>query len=161
MGWIWALINVATMLGSALIPRLLGRFGRASLLAGVWLWRGAMLGIAAAATSFGPALGGILSMEVGFGISEPVLQAWMNDHIGSAQRATVLSVRTMAFTLGGGAGLISIGLLARSLGIPLAWGVSASIFILAAPGFALLGQRAIGGVVLSPEVAKAIPPPLL
>jgi len=162
MGWIWALINLATLAGGALIPRLLGRFGRAPVLVGVWLWRGSMLGIAAAATSFGPALTGILCMEIGFGVSEPMLQAWMNEHVGSAQRATVLSVRAMAFTLGGGAGLLSIGLLARASGIPVAWGVSAVILLLAAPGFALLGQHVINGqsMALPGSAAKAIPPRL-
>jgi len=118
MGWIWALLNLATIAGSAVISPLLGRFGRETVLGAVVLWRGVMLAGAALATGFMPALTGILLMEMGFGVSEPLLQAWMNEHIAPEQRATVLSVRAMCFTLGGGTGLVCIGLVARGLGIP-------------------------------------------
>jgi predicted MFS family arabinose efflux permease len=85
---------------------------------------------------------GVLMMEIGFGLSEPVLQAWMNEHIEPEQRATVLSVRAMCFTLGGGTGLVCIGLVARDWGIPAAWVISATILALTAPGFLILGRYA-------------------
>ena len=141
MGWIWALINASAILGSALMPRLLSRFPRESMVAVAMLWRAGSLAVAALATAFLPALGGLLAMEVGFGITEPLLQAWINEHIPSRQRATVLSVRAMCLTLGGGIGLVCIGFVARTFGIPIAWGVSATMLALIAPGFLILRRR--------------------
>jgi len=142
MGWIWMFLNVAGMAGSALVWRLAGRRPREVVLGVAVLWRGSMLGVAALATSFVPALAGLLLMETGFGLSEPLLQAWMNEHIASEQRATVLSVRAMCLTLGGGMGLVCIGLVARDLGIPAAWLVSALILALTGPAFVVLARRA-------------------
>jgi hypothetical protein len=68
--------------------------------------------------------------------------AWANEHVTAAQRATVLSVRSMFVTLGASAGLIVIGLVARGFGIPVALGVSAALFVLVAPGFVVLGRVA-------------------
>ncbi|MFI5364237.1 MAG: MFS transporter [Candidatus Binatia bacterium] len=141
MGWIWALLNVAGMAGSAVIARLLGRYRRESVLGLVVLWRGSMLGVAALAPAFAPALAGLLLMEMGFGVSEPLLQAWMNEHIAPERRATVLSVRAMCMTLGGGTGLLCIGRVARGFGIPAAWSVSALMLALTAPGFVILERR--------------------
>lgn len=142
MGWIWALLNVAGLAGSAVIARLLGRYRRESVLGLVVLWRGSMLGVAALAPAFAPALAGLLLMEMGFGVSEPLLQAWMNEHIAPQQRATVLSVRAMCMTLGGGTGLLCIGLVARDLGITVAWLLSASVLAVIAPGFVIMERRA-------------------
>ena len=53
----------------------------------VTLWRGVMLGVAGCATAFYPALAGLVLLELGFGLSEPILQAWMNEARG--ERATL------------------------------------------------------------------------
>jgi len=142
MGWIWALINFASLVGSWLLPRVLERAAREHVLLGVTLLRAVALGAAAVATGFYPALIGYLFADVAFGVSEPALQAWMNERIPSAQRATVLSVRSMFATLGGALGLVCIGFVARDSGIPAAWGTSALIFLLVAPGFLVLGRFA-------------------
>lgn len=156
MGWIWALINLASISGSALLLRWLRPYGRESLLGGIVLWRGVMLAIAGFATAFGPALAGLLLMEVGFGASEPLMQGWINEHIPSAQRATVLSVRAMCFTLGGGLGLICLGWIAREFGISAAWLLSAAALAVTAPGFVILGGRVRRGAAeggLAPAAA--------
>lgn len=156
MGWVWAFLNVAAVLGSALIPRLLGRMRRGRMLCVVALWRGGALGVAAVAVGALPAVAGLLLQEVGSAVSEPLMQAWMNEHIAAEQRATVLSVRAMSFTLGGGAGLLCIGLLARRFGIPLAWCACASILACAAIGFIALervGQAPAAEPTLRPTTA--------
>src|SRR5262245_16494746 len=140
MGWIWALLNLASLFGSALLPRLLGR-RRGILLGIVTLWRGLMLGVAAVATTFLPTLGGLLLVEVGSGLSEPLLQAWVNEHIAPERRATVLSVRSMCLTLGQGTGLLCLGRVARDAGIPTAWLMSALSVMLIAPVFLMLARR--------------------
>jgi len=157
MGWIWALLNLATIAGSALVTRLLNRYSREVALGIASLWRGLTLAIAALATSFTPALLGFLLMEIGFGVSEPMLQAWMNEHVAAEQRATVLSVRAMFFTLGGGVGLVCIGLVARAAGIPAAWLVSATLLVLAAPGYMIIGRRTR---LTTPAVVAPKPLPL-
>jgi MFS family permease len=142
LGWVWVFLNLSLILGSSLIPRLVGRWGRATTLAVAYGWRGATLGVAAVAVGFPTALIGFLLQEIGWGVTEPVLQAWMNEHASSAQRATILSVRSMAFTLGGAAGLVCLGLLARETSIAHAWGVTASLYFVAVPGYILLGRIA-------------------
>ncbi len=142
MGWIWALLNIVAVAGSAALPRLLKRFRREWVLCAALLWRGATLGVAAAATTLSPAVGGWLLQEMSSGVSEPLLQSWMNENVAPRARATILSVRSMAVTLGGGIGLVVIGLAARDVGIPLGWGISAALFALIAPAFLVLGRLA-------------------
>jgi MFS family permease len=149
MGWVWAFLGLASLIGSAAVPRLLPRLGRAGTLALALAWRALTLGCAGAAAGFPLAVTGFLLQEIGFGISEPVLQAWMNEHATAARRATVLSVRSMAFTLGGGSGLIALGWFARQTDVGAAWLVSAAIYAVAAAGFLAL-RRGDGAVAPLP-----------
>jgi MFS family permease len=163
MGWIVALLNVTSLAGSALLPRLLRRFRRESILCAAMLWRSAMVAVLAAASTFRPAVAGLLLQEVAFGLSDPVTAAWTNEHVAAAQRATVLSVRSTVVLFGASIGLLTIGLVARSSGMPAAFAVSAALFALAAPGFLVLGRvanrRAAAGVaplgVAAPLPTKA------
>jgi MFS family permease len=157
MGWILALLNLGALGGSALLPRLLDRLGRAAVLAGATLWRAALLGVAAAATTLSPTVGGLVLQEIAAGLSDPVLIAWTNEHIAPAERATVLSVRSVFFTLGGAAGLVTLGLVARGGGIPLAWALAAAVFALTAPAFVLLG-RVAGRAEPAPAAPVALAP---
>lgn len=156
IGWVVALLNVASLTGSALIPRLLGRVERATVLAAAACWRAATVSVLAGATRLGPAVAGVLLQEVAFGVSDPVQVAWTNEHVTASERATVLSVRSMAFTLGGSAGLLSIGLVAKRAGIPAAFAVSAALFALTAPGFVWLGRTARRTAAATPAPAPAV-----
>lgn len=158
MGWVWALINVVSMFASAITPRLVARFAREHILAVAWIVRGSMLLMAALSSTFAPALAGVVMMDAIYGLSEPMMQSWMNERVGSEQRATVLSVRSMSFTLGGGLGLFCLGLVARHSGIPMAWGVSALLLIAAAPAFLLLG-RSVAPIAEAEEEALVTLPP--
>jgi MFS family permease len=141
MGWIFALINVAAVIGSGVATRLSSR-RRGRVLALAAGSRGVALAAAALVTSFLPALGGFLFFEFGFAMSEPLFLAWTNEQAASERRATVLSWRAMSFTLGGGIGLVCLGFVARGSGIPAAWLLSAAVLALTAPGFLLLGRIA-------------------
>ena len=66
----------------------------------------------------------------------------MNDYANTAQRATVLSIRSMSFTLGGAAGRVCLGWVAREYGIVTACGISAAIYALVAPAFLILARVA-------------------
>jgi len=143
MGWVWALVNVVAVVGSSLLPRLLASWSREQVLFVSVIWRAGSLTLAALAVGFWPVLFGILLQEAGFGLSEPVFLAWVNERCGGEQRATVISVRSMFGTLGGGIGLLCLGLVARSYGVTAVWLTSAAIFVLVAPLFlALRSQRA-------------------
>ena len=87
-------------------------------------------------------LGFLLLYEVALAAREPVMAAWMNEHVAPELRATMLSVKGMSFTLGGAVGLVCLGLVARGHGIAAAWLGSASIYLLLVPGSLLLGRIA-------------------
>ena len=164
IGWLWIALNLAALLGSALLPRLLERLRRERVLCAAALWRGVSLAGASAAASLVPALSGWLLQEVSFGLSEPVMQSWMNEHVAADRRATVLSIRSMVGMLGGGLGLIAIGFVARDSGTPAAWAVSAALFLATAPAYLWLGRLAAPapGLPLAasePAVAAEIIPP--
>ena len=155
MGWISAALNVTSLAGSAMISRVLGRVSRERMLCAAALWRATMFAVVGLAAGVGPALAGLLLQEMSFGMTEPLVQAWMNEHIAAERRATVLSVRAMFFTLGASAGLVCIGLLARDFGMRTAWLASAGVFAFVAFGFVLLGRLAS-----SPSAARADAAPL-
>ena len=56
----------------------------------------------------------------------------------------------MIGTLGGGAGLVVIGFVARDHGIPASWLLSAALFLATAPVFLLLGR-------FTPVTVEAVP----
>jgi len=155
MGWIVALLALASLTGSALAPRVVRRFARESVLFAAMLWRGAMVALLAGAGSLSPALAGLLLQETAFGVIDPVAAAWTNEHVASAERATVISVRLAFMTFGGAIGLVSIGLVARAFGLQVAMGVSAAVFVLVAPGFVLLG-RAARRVVVEEQTVEVV-----
>ena len=142
LGWVAALLNLAALTGSAVLPRLLARARRSTVLAAAACWRAAMLALAAGATALSPMLAGLVLQETAFGLTEPVLAGLTNEHVPSARRATLLSVRSTFFTLGGAAGLVTIGLVGRGAGVPAAWAVSAVLFAATVPGFLLLERVA-------------------
>lgn len=154
-GWIWVGLSLASLAGSAVIPRLVPRLGRPRALACAVVWRALTLAVAGAAGGFPLATCAFILQEAGFGFSEPVLQAWMSEHASAEQRATVLSVRSMSFTLGGASGLIGLGWLALLTDIGVAWMVSAALLALATPGFLLIGSgRALGLRVRRPSTEE-------
>jgi MFS family permease len=142
LGWVAAGLNLAALIGSAVLPRLLERARRSTVLAAAACWRAAMLALAASATALSPMLAGLILQEVALGLTEPVMAGWTNEHVPSARRATLLSVRSTFFTLGGAAGLVTIGLVGRAAGVPTAWAVSAALFALIVPGYLLLERVA-------------------
>ena len=163
IGWVLALLNVAALGGSALAPRLLRRFERETVLCAAAAWRSVLLAVAAAATSLSPMLAGLLLQNVTSGLSDPLTAAWTNEHVAPRYRATVLSVRSTFFTLGGATGLVSLGLVARHFGIPAAWAVSATLFLLMAPGYLVLGRvaRRVAGGEPAPAVVAVVPSKVL
>lgn len=142
LGWVWVFLNLSLMAGNALTPRLVRVWGRGRAMCVAYVWRALCLGIAGLATDFPTALIGFVLQEMGLGTTEPILQAWMNEHATPAQRATILSVRSMAFTFGGATGLVCLGLVARGYGIGTVWVITAILYAAVAPGYLLLARIA-------------------
>jgi MFS family permease len=71
-----------------------------------------------------------LAHEFARGVYRPLKDAYLNSHIPSAERATLLSFDSMGTRLGGMIGLLMSGYLAQSVSIPSAWIISGSILII-------------------------------
>lgn len=142
IGWIWAFVSLAAAAGSALTTRALTRVSREQLLFYSQLLRGAAIFAAAWVTEFYPAVLGILMAEFAFSLGQPAVEGWINEHIDSRRRATVLSVWSMSFTIGAACGCIALGLIANATSISNSWLVAAAIFTLAAPGYLRLRRLA-------------------
>src|SRR5262249_25051209 len=78
LGWVVAAFNVASLVGSALLPRLLGRFRREAVLAGAAIWRALMVAMLAGAGTLAPALVGLVLQEAGFRVPDPGGVGWAN-----------------------------------------------------------------------------------
>ena len=70
---------------------------------------------------------------IAVGIAMPVKQAYLNAHIPSAQRATILSLDSMFGNLGGVIGQSGWGWVARMLSIGVAWAYSGATLLLGLP----------------------------
>ena len=142
LGWVWALLSLAALFGSAVAARLAGKVRRGGLLAACAIVRALAVLLAAWSARFSPALAGMIAQSAAAGASEPLLAAWVNEHVGPAQRATVLSAHAMSFTAGGSLGLVALGYFARAYGIAAVWSVSAFVFALCAVACVALREAA-------------------
>ncbi|MHB1322870.1 MAG: MFS transporter [Coriobacteriia bacterium] len=75
------------------------------------------------------------------GIQLPVRQAYLNRHIPSAQRATVLSLDAFFSEGGASAGQLGFGWISRAVSIPVAWVISGVMLLVAAPLYRAAGAR--------------------
>ena len=87
-----------------------------------------------------------------FGIMQPVAQAYLNEHIPSAQRATVLSVASFFSEAGGMAGQPALGWLSRMTSIPVGYLVGSVFMGVAAPLLRMAGR---GEDVAAGRIAQA------
>lgn len=80
--------------------------------------------------------------NVVYGIVGPVRQAYLNEHVPSAQRATVLSLDAFFADVGGTGGQPALGWLAKATSIPVGWLVGAAFLGLTVPGYRASGRAA-------------------
>ena len=111
-----ALIGVAGIVAPKIMGAGLGAFG---IVAGLWV------------------TGGFLS-----GVANPVGSAYINEHIPSAQRATVLSISAVFGDAGAVAGQPVFGFAAQAFGIASTWVVGGFILALTAPLYRRSGRAA-------------------
>ncbi len=77
-----------------------------------------------------------------FGAYGPVRSAFINEHIPSAERATVLSLDALFADAGGGVGQPALGCLSDRASIPVAWFVGSLGFLSSAPLYLVAGKAA-------------------
>ncbi|MGH7674202.1 MAG: MFS transporter, partial [Gemmatimonadales bacterium] len=124
-GVIAALTALSTIAGNALVGRLTARGPSRSgvLMASVagqavLIVAAGALGLAGGSSwRFYAVVALYLGYGVALGVAMPVKQAYLNDHIPSAQRATIISLDSFFANLGGVAGQSGWGYLARSRSI--------------------------------------------
>src|SRR5207253_1376631 len=78
---------------------------------------------------------------IALGVMLPVKQGYLNAHIPSAQRATIISLDSFFANLGGVAGQTGWGWLARGRGIADAWVAAGATLLLGVPLYALARRR--------------------
>jgi hypothetical protein len=84
-----------------------------------------------------------LAFSVLMGVAGPVRQGFINEHIPSKQRATVLSLDSFFADVGGSAGQPALGYLAQVVSIPAAIATGALVLFVPIPLY-LAVQRAVG-----------------
>jgi MFS family permease len=140
-GLVAALLSLSMIAGNALVqPASRVVRTRTGILAGAVV--GEMIAVIVAGASgflfphpigFFVALGSYLVYGVALGVGGPVKQGYLNAHIPSAQRATIISLDSLFADMGGVVGQSGWGYLAKMRSIGEAWLYSGATLILAVP----------------------------
>ncbi len=155
LGVAQALFSAVGIASNSLVGRIMGegenrRDPARVLQATAWADAAVVLGIAAVGLvalnpGWVPAGAAILlwlAFGAVFGISRPVRMSYLNEHIPSAQRATVLSLDAFFGDMGGTAGQPALGWVSDARSIPVAWLIGAGFVALTAPLYGLSGKAA-------------------
>lgn len=147
--------SAAGILGNALVSRLMGdgqdRRDPAKVLE-LTMWANALIIFGIAAIGFlapGPglvpallAIGLWLLFGLVYGVNMPVRMSYVNDHIPSSQRATVLSLDAFFLDGGGAVGQPGLGWVSQRASIRLAWLIGGTVTALSAPLYRASGRAA-------------------
>jgi MFS family permease len=153
LGVVQAGAFLATMAGNALVPVVMragerrrdatqvlavGALGVAGFTAAIGLlgYFVRVPGVVPAAIAIGLWVG----WSVLFGLLGPVRSGFINEHIPSAQRATVLSLDSLFGDAGGAGGNVALGWVSGRFGYSPAWIVGAVFFGLASPLYVVAGK---------------------
>ncbi len=155
LGIVQAGAFLATMVGNALVPLIMrsgerrrdparvlaaGALGVAGFTAAIGL-----LGYFVRVPGIVPAAIAItlwVGWSVVFGLLGPVRSTFINEHIPSAQRATVLSLDSLFGDAGGAGGNVALGWVSGRWGYSPAWLIGSVFFGIAAPLYAVAGRGA-------------------
>jgi len=77
-----------------------------------------------------------------FGVTTPVRMGYINEHIPSAQRATVLSLDAFFADAGGAVGQPALGWVSDAVSIPVAWLIGGAFVAASAPLYRISGKAA-------------------
>lgn len=134
MGWVWAGVSFAMMMGSFLVKQLLKREKSYTwILILTVLILGIPIILISTSSVFGVVLLGFITYELGRGMLNPIQKAYLNKHIPSEQRATVLSFDSMMGRLGAALGLVILGFVAKNYSIQTSWFISGILLLFLVP----------------------------
>jgi MFS family permease len=163
-----AIAAAGQIVGALAVPWASKAFRRrtSALLSGVAASAGALL-VMGLSSSFWVVIGVLAAWALVFSAVHPVRQAYLNELIPSAERATVLSSDNLVGSLGGAVAQPALGGVADVWGYAPSYVVAAGVELLAAP-FLLLARRgrapsdpfphARAGAPASPPVPSSRPP---
>jgi len=152
-GVVQAAFSVMMILGNGLVKPIAGQ-GEHRRSAASILTKGAivssvlamvigLIGFVAKSPGWGPfaaATTAWLGFGLVFGVMGPVAQAFINEHIPSAQRATVLSLQAFFSDIGAAFGQPALGFVAERASIALAFVLGGGVLALTAPLYASAGR---------------------
>ena len=153
LGVVQSVSSVAMIGGSAFVGRLMGSgatrrrparvLAVGSVISAAGVFGIALVGLAQFAPGLLPA--GIavslwIAWSVMFGMLGPIRASYINEHIPSAQRATVLSLDSLFSDAGGSVGQPALGWVATVVSLPAAWVLSSLAFLGAAPLYVAAGK---------------------
>jgi MFS family permease len=155
LGVVQSVSSLAMIGGSALVGRVM-RSGEARrkpttvLAVGSLLTAAGVLGIGLVGLSHlapgllpaGIAISLWIAWSVMFGMLGPIRSGFINEHIPSSQRATVLSLDSLFADAGGTVGQPALGWIATAVGLPVAWALASVSFAAAAPLYRWSGRAA-------------------
>jgi len=138
LGIVFAGISLFTIVGAWLSPKLKTKVGsdRRGILLAQMIIGASLIGAAVASVPI-VAIAFFFTHELGRGLFAPIKNQYLNANIPSKERATLLSMDSIAHHFGGVGGLIVTGYLARAVSVNAAWIFSGVILV----GFALLFLR--------------------
>lgn len=154
VGWLFTLFTLARLVGAEAVARVggssSGRGGRMVALVAI----ASTLLFAGGALAGRPnlALMSLLVMNLCTGALQPLAQSWLNEHVESEERATLLSFNSTFSTMGGSLGLLLAGGVADAWGIPATWKLCALILLAAAPCYWAI-RRESAPAALAPAVS--------
>jgi len=149
LGVVQAGLSLTGIAGNALVRPVMGSGEARRNPARVLMWAAALEAVFAAAIGAvglifhqpglvpaGIAISLWLAWGVVFGVTGPVRQGYINDHIPSSQRATVLSLDAFFNDAGGAAGQPALGWISARTSVGVGWIVGACFLALTAPLYA-------------------------
>jgi MFS family permease len=141
-GVIAAAVAGSMMIGNVLVSPLSAvAGGRTRLLIGAVLVQSVAIMLCGMTTHFFVAVALYLVYGIASGAASPIKQGYLNAHIPSAQRATIISLDSLFADLGGGVGQSGWGYLARLQSIGTAWLAAGALLLLGAPFYLIAGRR--------------------
>lgn len=142
LGYVWTGVAACLLTGSYLAKNLTKR-----ILSYQWLFVCTAIILAlpiiiiAQTTVVATLLGGFLVYEIGRGLLGPLHKSYLNKHIQSHERATVLSFDSLVSKLGAAGGLVFFGWLAKLFSIELTWVLAGIVLLGLIPLYSLAVRR--------------------
>lgn len=133
-GVIAALLALASIVGNALVgPASRVVRTRTGVLMGATVLQAGLVVLCGVLSNFYAVVALYVAYGIALGLATPVKQGYLNAHIPSAQRATIISLDSLFANLGGVAGQTGWGYVARVRSIADAWLASGATLVIGVP----------------------------